>query len=169
MFGNLAVAFAVTALQVAALIVAAVLRGDPTSTPRAGGVAWFVAAAALLAIGMYGVAETLANRIPRQEEYIAAAPAHRDRALVLRRLAVPDRRAARRRSTAFAKVLPLTHALALMRYGLARPTAARACTTSGGWATRPPRRRSASGWWRSSRRLLTAVARCGQFNRSAMG
>jgi hypothetical protein len=35
---------------------------------------WFVAAAALLAVDMYGVAETLANRIPRQE-YVGAVPA----------------------------------------------------------------------------------------------
>src|SRR3989449_2774991 len=44
--GNLAVAFAITALQVAALIAFAIARGihfNPTAT----GVAWFVAAAAL--------------------------------------------------------------------------------------------------------------------------
>jgi hypothetical protein len=38
-------------------------------------VLWFGAAALLFAVGMYGVAETLANRIPTQEEYVAAVPA----------------------------------------------------------------------------------------------
>src|ERR1700716_2178014 len=61
--GNLAVAFAITALQVAVLIVAAIARGihfDATAT----GVVWFVAAAALFTVGMYGVGETLASRVP---------------------------------------------------------------------------------------------------------
>ena len=44
---------------------------------------------------MYGIAETLASRIPKQEEYIGAVPADRDRAVVLRRVAVPDHVAAR--------------------------------------------------------------------------
>src|SRR5205807_3019668 len=55
--GNLAVAFAITALQVAVLIVAALARGihfDATAT----GIVWFVAAASLFTIGMYGAAET---------------------------------------------------------------------------------------------------------------
>src|ERR1700704_2117972 len=73
-FGNVTVALAVTGLQLTALIVAPVLRGIHFS-PTVGGVAWAVAAVVLFAIGMYGVAETLANRIPRQEEYIAATPA----------------------------------------------------------------------------------------------
>ena len=36
---------------------------------------WFVAAVVLLTVAMYGAAETLAARIPRQEEYIARIPA----------------------------------------------------------------------------------------------
>src|SRR5437868_5823887 len=73
-FGNLAVAFAITTLQVVVLIGAAMLRGADFHTSAAG-VAWFVGSASFLAVGMYGVAETLANRIPRVEEYIAAVPA----------------------------------------------------------------------------------------------
>src|SRR5881296_3808644 len=61
--GNLAVAFAITALQVAVLIVAAIARGiDINAT--ATGLVWFVAAASLFTIGMYGAAETLASRVP---------------------------------------------------------------------------------------------------------
>ena len=41
----------------------------------ASGVAWFVAAALLFTVFMYGVAETLAARIAKQEEYIGATPA----------------------------------------------------------------------------------------------
>src|SRR5437868_5660911 len=67
-FGNLAVALAVSALQVMALVGAAVLRGAQFDA-RVTGVAWFAAAAALLAVVMYGAAETLANRIAKQEEY----------------------------------------------------------------------------------------------------
>src|SRR3954470_20269527 len=63
---NLAVALMITALQVVVLIVAAALRGADL-TASAGGSAWFVAAAALLGIAMYGVAETLSNRIPTVE------------------------------------------------------------------------------------------------------
>src|SRR5438093_4753624 len=72
--GNLAVALAITALQVGVLIAAAVARGidfDPAAT----GIAWFAGAAALFTVGMYGIAEILANRVPRQEEHIARVPA----------------------------------------------------------------------------------------------
>ena len=63
----------ITALQVVVLLVAAVLRGADLNT-SASGVAWFVGAAVLLGIAMYGVAETLANRIPTVEEYTGALP-----------------------------------------------------------------------------------------------
>jgi ABC-2 type transport system permease protein len=114
--GNLSVALAVTAFQVIALIAFALARGIDFH-PGASGVLWFVAAAVLFAVGMYGVAETLANRVPKQEEYIARLPAI---AIVPWFLAgalfpitaLPDF------LTWFAKFLPLTHALALMRYGL---------------------------------------------------
>src|SRR4051812_20411517 len=56
--GNLAVAFAVTALQVAVLVVAAMARGIDIN-PSGTGAVWFIAAAALFTIGMYGVGETL--------------------------------------------------------------------------------------------------------------
>src|SRR5207245_497032 len=72
--GNLAVAFAITALQVGVLIAAALARGihfDATAT----GIVWFVAAATLFTVGMYGAAETLASRVSKAEEYIARLPA----------------------------------------------------------------------------------------------
>src|SRR4029077_6445181 len=65
---NLAVALLITALQVVVLIVAAALRGAGMRT-SVSGIAWFLGAALLLGIMMYGVAETLSNRIPSVEEY----------------------------------------------------------------------------------------------------
>src|SRR3954454_21339817 len=69
--GNLLVVLALCALQVAVLIGVAALRGADFHV-SATGLLWFVAAAALFTVSMYGVAETLASRIPDQEEYIAA-------------------------------------------------------------------------------------------------
>ena len=115
-FGNLAVAYAITALQVVVLVAAAVLRGADFTT-SAQGALWFAAAASFLAIGMYGVAETLANRVPSVEEYIAATPAiaivpwfFAGSLFPIGTLPVG--------LAWFARFLPLTHALALMRYGL---------------------------------------------------
>jgi ABC-2 type transport system permease protein len=114
--GNLVVAFAITGLQVAVLMAVATARRinfDPTAT----GVLWFVAAAGLFAVGMYGIAEILASRVPRQEEYIARVPAIAILPWFLAGALFPI--------TALptglmwvAKFLPLTHGLALMRYGL---------------------------------------------------
>ena len=115
-FGNLAVALAITGLQLAALVVAAVLRGANFQT-SAFGVAWAAGAAVLLGVGMYGVAETLANRIPKVEEYIAATPAIAIVPWFFAGSLFPIK-ALPAALAGFAKVLPLTHALALMRYGL---------------------------------------------------
>ena len=114
--GNLLVALAVTGLQVAVLIAVAVARGihfNATTT----GVVWFLAAAFLFTVGMYGAAEILANRVPKQEEYIARVPAIAILPWFLAGALFPI--------TALphvlrwvAKFLPLTHGLALMRYGL---------------------------------------------------
>src|SRR5882762_9285370 len=54
--GNMSVAVAVSALQVAALLVAAVLRGA-TFTHSLSGVAWAAGATLALAVAMHGVAE----------------------------------------------------------------------------------------------------------------
>jgi ABC-type multidrug transport system permease subunit len=113
---NLAVALLTTALQVGVLIVAALLRGADLSTSPTG-LVWFLGAALLLGIAMYGVAETVSNRIPSVEEYTGVLPGI---AIVpfffagslFPITALPSALAG------FARVLPLTHALALMRYGL---------------------------------------------------
>jgi len=114
--GNLVVAMLITAFQVVTLIVAALARGIDFSA-TASGIGWFLAAATLLTVGMYGVAETLASRIPNQEEYIARVPAVAIVPWFLAGSLFPI--GALPSFLAWvARVLPLTHALALMRYGL---------------------------------------------------
>jgi ABC-2 type transport system permease protein len=114
--GNLAVALAITALQVGVLIAAAVARGIHFHA-TAGGIAWFVAAAALFTVGMFGLAEILANRVTRQEEYIARVPAIAILPWFLAGALFPIT-ALPTFLTWVAKFLPLTHGLAVMRYGL---------------------------------------------------
>jgi ABC-2 type transport system permease protein len=114
--GNLVVAVAITGLQIAVLIAVATARGIDFDA-SAQGVGWFLAAAALFTIGMYGMAEILANRVPRQEEYIARVPAIAILPWFLAGALFPITAL-----PAFlewvAKFLPLSHGLALMRYGL---------------------------------------------------
>jgi ABC-type multidrug transport system permease subunit len=117
--GNLAVALAVSGLQLAVLIAAAVLRGAEFSD-TATGITWFLAASIGLVVVMYGAAEILANRIPAQEEYVGALPAVAIVPWFFAGSLFPIG-AMPAALAAFAKVLPLTHALALMRYGLVDP------------------------------------------------
>ena len=70
---------------------------------------------------MYGIAETLASRIHQQEEYIGATPAIAILPWFFAGALFPIG-ALPGALTAFAKVLPLTHAMALMRYGLVDPS-----------------------------------------------
>jgi ABC-2 type transport system permease protein len=114
--GNLAVAVAITALQVGVLIAVAVARGIHFHVTGTG-ILWFVSAAALFTVGMYGTAEILANRVPRQEEYIARVPAIAILPWFLAGALFPIT-ALPAFLTSVAKFLPLTHGLALMRYGL---------------------------------------------------
>jgi ABC-type polysaccharide/polyol phosphate export permease len=113
---NLVVAFAITALQIGVLLSVARARGihfDVTAT----GLVWFLAAAALFTVGMYGVAEVLAARVPRTEEYIARVPAIAIVPWFLAGSLFPIT-ALPTFLTWTARFLPLTHGLALVRYGL---------------------------------------------------
>jgi len=114
--GNLVVALAITGLQVGVLIAAATARGINFS-PSTAGIGWFVGATVLFTVGMYGLAEILANRVPRQEEYIARVPAIAILPWFLAGALFPIT-ALPTGLTWFAKFLPLTHGLAIMRYGL---------------------------------------------------
>jgi len=113
---NLAVVLGLAAFQVIVLIAVATLRGASFHV-SASGVLWFLAAAVLFTIFMYGVAETLAARIPRQEEYIGATPAVAILPFFFAGALFPIN-VLPGALAAFARILPLTHALALMRYGV---------------------------------------------------
>ena len=115
-FGNLAIALATTALQVGVLISFAVARRIHFH-PTVSGVLWFTAVALLFAVAMYAVAETLAARVPRSEEYIARLPAIAIVPWFLAGSLFPIS-ALPLVMSYVSRVLPLTHALALMRYGL---------------------------------------------------
>ena len=113
---NMSVAVAVSAFQVVALMVAAVLRGASFHT-SASGIAWAAGATLALAVAMHCVAEVLAAKIPKQEEYVGAAPPVALLPWFFAGSFFPIH-AMPAALAAFAKVLPLTHALALIRYGL---------------------------------------------------
>ena len=114
--GNIPVALATTWLQVAVLIAFARLRGIHFD-PHGPGILWFGAGVALLTIAFTGIAETLASRVPHQEEYIARVPAVAIAPWFLAGSLFPIS-AMPVGLTWVARFLPLTHALALMRYGL---------------------------------------------------
>jgi ABC-2 type transport system permease protein len=113
---NLAVVLGLAAFQIIVLMGVATLRGASFHV-GASGVLWFLAASVLFTVFMYGVAETLAARIPRQEEYIGATPAVAILPFFFAGALFPIH-VLPAALAAFAKVLPLTHALALMRYGV---------------------------------------------------
>jgi ABC-2 type transport system permease protein len=114
--GNLAVALLLSGLQLVVLLMCAALRGADFSV-SASGAAWFVAAALAFAVFMYGIAETIANRVPNQEVYVGTLPPIAIVPWFFGGSLFPIS-ALPAGLTVFAKVLPLTHVLALMRYGL---------------------------------------------------
>jgi ABC-2 type transport system permease protein len=121
--GNLVAALAITALQIVVLIGLSAARGATYVTSVH--LLWFLAAALIFSILMYSVAEILATRLPSAEAYTGALPVV---AIVpfffagslFQISALPGW------LDGVAKVLPLTHALALFRYGLATPTGVKA-------------------------------------------
>jgi ABC-type polysaccharide/polyol phosphate export permease len=114
--GNLVVALATTAFQIAVLLGVAEARRIHLHI-TASGFIWFLAAGVLFTVGMYGMAEVLAGRVPKAEEYIARVPAV---AIVPWFLAgsLFSIKAMPVGLTWVTRFLPLTHGLALVRYGL---------------------------------------------------
>lgn len=117
--GNLAVALALCTFQVSVLIGVAAMRGADFHV-RAAGIGWFVAASVLFATLMYSIAEMLASRIPNQEEYIGATPVIAILPWFFGGALFPIS-ALPGVLSSIPKVLPLTHVLALLRYGLVDP------------------------------------------------
>ena len=114
--GNLAVAAMMSILQVAVLMLAGWARGSHFNQ-TATGIGWFAAAVMAFTVFMYSLSEVLANRVPSQEEYVGLTPIVAILPWFLagslfRIVDLPIGLAG------FARALPLTHALALLRYGL---------------------------------------------------
>ena len=113
--GNLAVALALAVLQVVVLIALSALRGAHFDITAAG-FGWFAGATLAFTVFMYGVAETLASRMTKPEDYVGATPAVAVLPFFFAGALFPIS-AMPGALTWIAKFMPLTHALALMRYG----------------------------------------------------
>ncbi|HEX6392726.1 MAG TPA: ABC transporter permease [Acidimicrobiales bacterium] len=114
--GNLAVAAAMSILQVAVLMLAGWARGSHFDQTAAG-IGWFTGAVIAFTVFMYSLSEILANRVPSQEEYVGLTPvvAILPWFLAGSLFRITDLPVG---LAGFARALPLTHALALLRYGL---------------------------------------------------
>jgi ABC-2 type transport system permease protein len=113
--GNLAAALTITALQVGVLLGASALRG--AAFVISSHVLWFLAAGVLLVVVMYSLAEVLSIRLGNPEEYTGSLPVFAIVPFFFAGSLYPLTSLPRWLADA-AKVLPLTHALALFRYGL---------------------------------------------------
>lgn len=114
--GNLSVAAGVSLLQVGVLLGAGLLRGSHFNA-TATGISWFVGAVLAFTVFMYALSEILANRIPTQEEYVGLTPVVAIVPWFLAGSLFPI--SALPVGLAWlTRMLPLTHALALLRYGL---------------------------------------------------
>ena len=118
--GNLVVAVVLSALQAVVLVGLTAVRGGAFEISTTG-IAWAIGAGVLFTVFMYAVAETLASVISTPEEYVGAVPAVAILPFFFAGALFPIG-AMPGALTAIAKVLPLTHALALMRYGLVDPS-----------------------------------------------
>jgi ABC-2 type transport system permease protein len=120
--GNLLAALVITTVQVTVLIFAVALRGADFHAGRH--IVWLVASAAGLAVFVYSLAETFATKITNAEEYTGLVPPIAIVPFFFAGTLYPIT-SLPGWLAGIAKVLPLTHAVALFRYGL---------TTQGGQA-----------------------------------
>jgi ABC-2 type transport system permease protein len=116
--GNLLAALSITAFQVAVLLIVAALRG--ASFEVGSRLIWFVLAAFLLTVTMYSVAEILAAFLRSPEDYTGALPAVAIVPFFFAGSLFPISSLPGWLAV-IGKALPLTHALALFRYGLTEP------------------------------------------------
>jgi ABC-2 type transport system permease protein len=116
--GNLLAALAITAFQVTVLLVVAAIRGADFELGSQLG--WFVLAALLLTVTMYSVAEVLAAFLRSPEEYTGALPAVAIVPFFFAGSLFPISSLPGWLAV-IGRALPLTHALALFRYGLTDP------------------------------------------------
>jgi ABC-2 type transport system permease protein len=134
LLGNLVAALLLTALQIIVLIALSAARG--ASYVAGARVAWFLASALIFSILMYSVAEILATRLTTAEEYTGALPVVAIIPFFFAGSLFPIS-ALPAWLEAVAKVLPLTHALALFRYGLTPPSGVQALHNIWGMSSAP--------------------------------
>ncbi len=118
--GNLIVALGLAALQALVVVGLSALRGGVFHISAAG-VAWFLGASLLFTVFMYGLAETVASRVSKEEDYVGATPVLAILPFFFAGALFPIS-AMPGALTDVAKVMPLTHALALLRYGFIDPS-----------------------------------------------
>ena len=119
-FGNMIVALGLAALQALVVVGLSAARGGVFHI-TATGVVWFLGASLLFTVFMYGLAETVASRVTKEEDYVGAVPVLAILPFFFAGALFPIS-AMPGVLTAIAKVLPLTHALALLRYGFIDPS-----------------------------------------------
>ena len=118
--GNMLVALVLAALQAIVVVGLSALRGGIFQV-SASGVAWFLGAALLFAVFMYALAETVASRVSKEEDFVGATPVLAILPFFFAGALFPIG-VMPSVLTAIAKAMPLTHALALMRYGIVDPS-----------------------------------------------
>jgi ABC-2 type transport system permease protein len=118
--GNMLVALVLAALQAIVVVGLSALRGGVFHI-TATGVAWFVAATLLFTVFMYALAETVASRVTKEEDYVGATPVLAILPFFFAGALFPIS-ALPGALADVAKAMPLTHALALLRYGFIDPS-----------------------------------------------
>jgi ABC-type multidrug transport system permease subunit len=118
--GNMLVALVLGALQAAVVVGLSALRGGVFAV-SATGVAWALGAALLFTVFMYALAETVAARVNKEEDFVGATPVLAILPFFFAGALFPIS-VMPSVLTWVAKFMPLTHALALMRYGFIDPS-----------------------------------------------
>ena len=118
--GNMLVTLVLAALQAIVVVGLSALRGGIFHV-SASGVAWFLGAALLFTVFMYALAETVASRVSKEEDFVGATPVLAILPFFFAGALFPIG-VMPSVLTAIAKAMPLTHALALMRYGIVDPS-----------------------------------------------
>jgi ABC-2 type transport system permease protein len=118
--GNLLVALGLAGLQALVVVGLSAARGGVFHITAAG-MAWFLGAAVLFSVFMYALAETVASRVSKEEEFVGATPVLAILPFFFAGALFPIS-AMPGALTDIAKVMPLTHALALLRYGFIDPS-----------------------------------------------
>jgi ABC-2 type transport system permease protein len=118
--GNMLVALVLAALQAVVVVGLSALRGGVFHITGTG-IAWFVAATLLFTVFMYALAETVASRVTREEDYVGATPVLAILPFFFAGALFPIS-ALPGGLADVAKAMPLTHALALLRYGFIDPS-----------------------------------------------